>query len=99
MTHQFQVDLTLLRFFLSNPSPLYVGLLGATKRRDLLFEKLRENGFSISSERHSRVFGPVGLDVGAEDPEEIALAIIAEIQSVFSSRPGGFMRERPSSNH
>lgn len=99
MTHQFQIDFTLLRFFLSNPSPVYVGLLGATKRRDLLFEKLSESGFSISSDLRSRVFGPIGLDVGAEDPEEIALAIIAEIQSVFSSRPGGFMRERPSSDH
>lgn len=97
MTHQFQIDLNLLRFFLSNPSPPYVGLLGATKRRDLLFEKLDESGFSISSDRRSRVFGPIGLDVGAENPEEIALAIIAEIQAAFSGLSGGFMRNRSSS--
>lgn len=99
MTHQFQHDLTLLRFFLSKEVPWYVGLLGNKNRRELLFQKLEESGLAMSSDLRSRVYGPVGLDVGAENPEEIALAIIAEIQSVFSGRSGGFMRDRTSTIH
>ena len=99
MTHQFQIDLALLRYFLSNDVLRYVGLLGNRKRTDLLFQKLEEDEFVMSPERRSRVFGPVGLDVGAESPEEIALAIIAEIQTVFSGRRGGSMRERLSPLH
>ncbi len=98
MTHQFQIDLSLLRFFLSNDHLRYVGLLGNRKRTDLLLQKLQESG-SLSPDRRSRIYGPVGLDVGAESPEEIALAIIAEIQSVFSDRSGGYMKDRPSPLH
>ncbi len=99
MTHQFQIDLALLRFFLSSERLRYVGLLGNRKRSELLFQKLEEAGFAMSADRRSRVFGPVGLDVGAESPEEIALAIIAEIQTFFSSRTGGFMKDRTTPIH
>lgn len=99
MTHQFHTDLALLRSLLSNELPRYVGLLGHTARRDLLFQKLEEDGFSMPPNRRSRVFGPVGLDLGAESPDEIALAIIAEIQIVFSGHSGGFMKNRPSPHH
>jgi len=96
MTHQFQNDLAFLRALLTNELPKYVGLLGHFGRRNLLFEKLEENGFMMTPERRARVFGPVGLDLGAESPDEIALAIIAEIQTVFSGRSGGFMKDRTS---
>ena len=41
-----------------------------------------------------RVFGPVGLDIGADGPEQIALCIVAELLAVRSAREPGHLRER-----
>ena len=46
-----------------------------------------------------RIFGPAGLDLGADAPEEIALAIAAEIQAVARGRSGGWLRERKGPIH
>ena len=42
---------------------------------------------------------PAGLDIGAENPDQIALAILAEIQAVFSGHAGGLLRDKQSSIH
>ena len=44
-----------------------------------------------------KLYAPIGLDIGAETPETIALAIAAEIQSVLKNRAGGFLRNRKGS--
>ncbi len=62
----------------------YVGLIGSKRRTNMVLERLRENG--AAAERIERVHAPVGLDIGAVTPEEVALAIMAEIVAV---RRGG----------
>lgn len=73
----------------------YVGLLGPRRRRDQLFHALADEGVSMRSE----LFAPSGLDVGAESPEEIALAMITEIQATFAGRDAESLRERRSPIH
>ncbi len=76
MTHKIEQD----EFYLAavkNTSALYVGLLGPAARRDRLLESLGDDTASI----RSRIFGPVGLDIGGEAPEEIALSLVAQIQA------------------
>jgi xanthine/CO dehydrogenase XdhC/CoxF family maturation factor len=46
-----------------------------------------------------QIYNPVGLDIGAESPEQIALAILAEIQAVISGHAGGLLREKKASIH
>jgi xanthine/CO dehydrogenase XdhC/CoxF family maturation factor len=70
----------------------YVGLLGPAPRRHRL---LAELGI-VAAELNGRLFGPVGLDIGARSPEAIAVAIIAEIHAVLSGRHGQ-PYSRPSS--
>jgi xanthine/CO dehydrogenase XdhC/CoxF family maturation factor len=45
------------------------------------------------------VYSPVGLDLGGETPEEVALAMVAEMKAVLAGRRGGLSRERPGSLH
>ncbi len=93
VTHNFSHDLQLLRTLLPSPA-LYVGLLGPSKRAEMLLDKLRESGFTPTSIQLGRFHSPIGLNIGAESPEEIALSILAEIQAFMSGRSGGFL-----SNH
>ncbi|PYL02022.1 MAG: hypothetical protein DME32_07765 [Verrucomicrobia bacterium] len=73
----------------------YVGLIGPRKRRDQLLTELLELGVTINA----GFFAPAGLDLGAETPEEIALAIIAEIQCVLRKSSAGSLRERKMPIH
>ncbi len=73
----------------------YVALLGPRRRRDELLGDLLDSGTTLSSE----LFAPAGLDIGAETPEEIALAIIAEIQTVFADASGESLRDRKAPIH
>jgi len=65
-------------------SPDYVGLIGSKRRTSIVIDRLREAG--IPEERLSNIHAPIGLDIGAVSPEEVALAIMAEI---VADRRGG----------
>jgi xanthine dehydrogenase accessory factor len=55
----------------------YIGMIGSRRKRDMIYESLIEQGFT--REDLSRVHSPIGLDIGAETPEEIAVSITAEL--------------------
>jgi len=58
-----------------------------------MMDELREEGLDIQEDKLSKIYGPVGLNLGAETPEEIALSIIAEIQAVLKGANGGSLRQ------
>jgi xanthine dehydrogenase accessory factor len=64
--------------------PDYVGLIGSKRRTNIVLERLRKAG--VDEKRLSEVRAPVGLDIGAVSPQEVALAILAE---VVAGRRGG----------
>jgi xanthine dehydrogenase accessory factor len=98
MTHQYQHDQTLLRSLL--PSPIqYLGVLGPKRRTQQLLKDLCLEGFTATNTQLQRLHHPIGLDLGAETPEEIALAIVAEIQAVLTNRTGGMLRDRHAPIH
>jgi len=93
MTHNYLHDLELLKTLL--PSPIqYLGILGPKSRTQKLFQDLQEQGVTPTSPQQQRLYSPVGLDIGAETPEEIALSIVAEIQAVLANRSGGSLRNQ-----
>lgn len=98
ITHNYAQDLELLRVLLSSP-PGYIGMLGPRHRTQRLFAELREQGALPSGAQLTRLHTPAGLDIGTNHPEEIALAIVAEIQAVMSGRTGGFLRDRTGDIH
>jgi xanthine dehydrogenase accessory factor len=78
MTRGHRHDIECLRSVLSSEAfPLYVGMIGSRRRVALVRRQMKEEGFS--SERLERLHAPIGLDIGAVGPEEIALSILAEI--------------------
>ncbi len=93
MTHNFEKDRKLLRTLLQSPAR-YVGLLGPKTKFDNILQALEQEGFKPGVEERKKLHAPIGLDLGAETPEEIALSIISEIKAVLSGRSGGFLKDR-----
>lgn len=93
-SHNYGRDFAALRHLLALDLP-YVGLLGPRKRRDQLLHAVLDSGISIDAE----IFAPAGLDLGAETPEEIALALISEIQAVFAGASAESLRDRKAPIH
>lgn len=85
MTHNYNYDLAILRRFLPGQVP-YLGMLGPRKKREMMLDELRNEGMQLTEARLACLHSPVGLDIGADTPEEIALAISAEIKAFFAGR-------------
>lgn len=96
MTHNYEHDKNILRFLL-NLNLRYVGALGPRRRAENILTEWRDAGENVSASQMENLYAPIGLDIGADTPESIALSIIAEIKSVLSQRCGGFLRERKGS--
>ena len=89
MTHNYARDLLLLPLLLTMQLD-YLGILGPRRRA----ERLVLESPHIAPEAVRQLHAPVGLDLGAETPEAIALSIVAEIQAVLFSRPCTSLRDR-----
>ena len=68
-------------------------------RHDVSFAQFAAQGISLTDQDMQRIHSPIGLDIGAEAPDEIALSIVSEIQSKFSNRSGGFLKYHPGPIH
>jgi xanthine dehydrogenase accessory factor len=79
----FVTDEAALRRVLSSPAP-YIGMIGSCRKRDVVFDRLRASG--VSDALLDRVHAPIGLEIGAETPEEIAVSILAEIVALRARR-------------
>jgi xanthine/CO dehydrogenase XdhC/CoxF family maturation factor len=79
----------------------YVGVLGPRSRTDRVLTELAARGAvpEARAAHGARLYGPVGLDVGGDGPEAIALAVIAEVSAVASGRGGGHLRDRSAPLH
>jgi len=91
MSHNYLQDQRLLKETLGSQAG-YIGLLGPRRRAERM---LRELQMPFDERLHA----PIGLNIGAEGPEQIALAIIAEIQAWFAGRAAGFLRDAETPIH
>lgn len=98
MSHNYEYDRDVLKILLTQNTP-YIGILGPRKRFDKMVDEFKKEGLSVPDEVLNRIHSPIGLDIGAETPDEIAVSIIAEIQSTFSNRSGGFLKYRNGPIH
>ena len=96
MTHHYVHDVPVLRDLLARPL-CYLGLLGPKKRATKILADLSADGLVLSAAQKAALHAPVGLDLGADAPEQVALAMVAEMQSVLGGRDAQPLnrRERP----
>ncbi|WP_299835624.1 XdhC/CoxI family protein [uncultured Tenacibaculum sp.] len=85
MTHNYVQDLRYLLKII-NFNPMYIGILGSTKRRDQLENDLFHYKEDVSEELLDKIYSPAGLHIGAITPEEIAVSIVAEILAVIRKK-------------
>ena len=90
MSHNYEHDRAFLHFVLASPAR-YIGVMGPRARTERMLTELSALDTDLT-----RLHSPVGLDIGANGPMEIALSIVAEIRAVLDGRCGGMLRDRAS---
>ena len=98
MSHNYEYDRDVLKKLLKTSSP-YIGILGPRKRFDKMLEEFRTEGIELEIKDMDRIHSPIGLDIAAETPDEIAISIISEIQAKLHKRSGGFLKYRNAPIH
>lgn len=90
MTHNFEYEVEVLSRIHAWKLP-YIGILGPKKKTLKLLERLEKSGIEPVE---ANFFGPVGLDIGAEGSEEIALSILSEVRAVLSKKSGTHLKDK-----
>ncbi len=85
MTHNYNYDMAMLKQLLQK-NVSYIGMLGPKKKRERMLGELKDEGLIFSEQQLSVLHSPVGLDIGAETAEEIAVSILAEIKALFAGK-------------
>ncbi len=98
MTHSFAKDLAYL-LAIKDSSPAYLGLLGPSGRREKLMDGLIERYPDISERFLERIYGPAGLNLGSETPEEIAISVLSEILAIVRGKTPMLLKDKKGSIH
>jgi len=95
MTHNFDYELVVLEKLQACMIP-YIGILGPKRKTEKLIQRLESKGIQISREN---LYAPIGLEIGAETSEEIALSIMAEIKAVLNKKQPIFLKDKEGPIH
>ncbi len=90
VSRNYQIDCEALHAALQQTGIAYLGMIGSQRKVRRVFDELRTRGISESA--LEKVHAPIGLDLGADSPAEIAVAVLAEVMQVLRARPGGHLR-------
>lgn len=98
MNHHLERDEESLRYALDSDAA-FIGVLGPRSRYQKLLAGLTEKGYTPSASKLARVHSPVGLSIGAETPEEVAVSILGELVAILRGFDGGFLSGFEGSLH
>jgi xanthine dehydrogenase accessory factor len=98
MSHNYNYDLGFLKQIVQQEFG-YIGLLGPAEKRDRMLSDLNDHGIQLNEKQLSKIHGPTGLDIGAENSTEIALSIVAEIKAFLSGRSGSPLKLKKEAIH
>jgi xanthine dehydrogenase accessory factor len=95
MTHNFEYEVIILEKLLTCMIP-YIGILGPKRKTEKLIQRLETKGIQVHTDN---LYAPVGIEIGAETSEEIALSVLAEIKAVLNKKQPIFLREKQGPIH
>jgi len=98
MSHSYVRDLKYL-YELVGKEVVYIGLLGPSKRKEKLLNDLIEKSDLISEGFFDKIYGPSGINIGAETPQEIAISILGEILSVIRNQKPIYLKDKQIGIH
>ena len=98
MTHNFNYDKAMLQELIQKDI-VYIGMLGPIKKLERIINEFKEEGLELNDQQRAVIHSPVGLDIGAETPEEIALSIVAEIKAALAGKKGKPLKEFSTTIH
>ncbi len=98
MTHNYNYDKAMLKELIQKDI-VFVGMLGPIKKLERILKEFREEGIDLNEQQLAVVHSPVGLDIGAETPEEIALSIISEIKATLANKKGKPLKDFSTTIH
>jgi xanthine dehydrogenase accessory factor len=98
MSHNYNYDLGFLKKIVTQEFG-YIGLLGPAQKRERMLSVLQDQGVQLNEEQLSKIHGPTGLDIGAENSTEIAVSIVAEIKAFLSARSGSPLKLKKEAIH
>lgn len=98
MSHNYIYDMNVLMELMKR-KVFYVGMLGPKKKLVRMIADMAKEGIVLSEDQLAAIYSPVGLDIGAESSEEIALSILAEIKSVLEGRHADFLKHHADVIH
>ncbi len=98
MTHNYKYDLTVLKSLLETDCQ-YIGILGPKTKLNRMLDDLQNEGITVSEEQLERIYSPIGLDIGAETSEEIALSIVSEIKAFAAGKMGTSLKYKSGKIH
>ncbi|SEO63871.1 Xanthine and CO dehydrogenase maturation factor, XdhC/CoxF family [Flavobacterium sp. CF108] len=98
MTHNYKYDLAVLKLLLKTDCQ-YIGILGPKTKLNRMLDDLQNEGINVSEEQLERIYSPVGLDIGAETSEEIALSIVSEIKAFSAGKTGTSLKYKAGKIH
>ena len=90
VSRNYPIDSEALHAALQQTGIAYLGMIGSARKVRRVFDELRKRGVSESA--LEKVHAPIGLDIGADSPPEIAVSVLAEAMQVLRARPGGHLR-------
>jgi xanthine dehydrogenase accessory factor len=96
LTHDVKFDIPLLQIALQTPAA-YIGAMGSRRTHAKRQQALKEEG--VTEEAIERIQAPLGLDIGAASPEEVAVAIAGQIIALKNGRSGGFLKDASGRIH
>jgi xanthine dehydrogenase accessory factor len=98
ITHNYKYDLAVLKLLIKTNCN-YIGVLGPKTKLNRMLDDLNNEGIQLTDEKLNTIYGPIGLDLGAETSEEIALSIVAEIKAVMSGKQGTSLKYKTEKIH
>lgn len=98
MTHNYKYDLTVLKSLFETDCQ-YIGILGPKSKFNRMLDDLQKEGIVLNEEQLNRIHSPIGLDIGSETSEEIALSIVSEIKAFATGRIGTSLKYKHGKIH